>query len=68
MGRLVLFEARSLWPWFELCQSRGPTFWLKVGGVFSFFLELAVEEQLPLLVPLTVQLEGVGTVSLVVLM
>lgn len=44
-GRLVLFEAKSLWPWFELCQSRGPTFWLKVGGVFSFFLELAVEEQ-----------------------
>lgn len=69
MERLVLFESRSVWPRFELCQSRCPTSWLKVGFIwFSSSLELAVEEQLPLLSPLRIHLEGVGTVSLVVLM
>lgn len=37
-------------PQFELCQSRCPTSWLKVGFIwFSSSLEVAVEEQLPLL-------------------
>lgn len=48
MARLVLFESRSLWPWIELCQSRCPASWLKVGYIFRVFLELAVEEPLPL--------------------
>lgn len=67
MEKLVLFESRFLWPWLEFCQSRS-SFLASSGNFFFFFPRAGCRGAVTSALAITVQLEGVGTVSLVVLM